>query len=134
MRVFLVCRLVLWWTRVWLKMTFSFFVTCRRLRRKIVFGRASFPNWDFCFPFFRADSPRPLLQVLSGLKKTAGFNQEAVTVILRLVNAGHEDVGFSLLSTMVMPQSQSGEALSVGNFFIRQMVRARRVGSPADTH
>ncbi|XP_043224122.1 leucine-rich PPR motif-containing protein, mitochondrial-like [Amphibalanus amphitrite] len=67
-----------------------------------------------------------LNEVLSGLKKSAGFNQEAVTVILRLVNAGHEDVGFSLLRTMVLPQSQSGEALSVGNFFIRQMVRARR--------
>ena len=52
-------------------------------------------------------------------------------MILRLVNAGHEDVGFSLLSTMALPQSQSGEALSVGNFFIRQMVRARRVGHQA---
>ena len=52
-------------------------------------------------------------------------------MILRLVNAGHEDVGFSLLRTMALPQSQSGEALSVGNFFIRQMVRARRVGHQA---
>ena len=48
-------------------------------------------------------------------------------MILRLVNAGHEDVGFSLLRTMVLPQTPPGEALNAGNFFIRQLVRARRV-------
>ena len=71
-----------------------------------------------------------LEQLMPHLRKSVGFIQEAVTVIRRLVNAGHDDVAFALLQSMVSQVPQPGEERSQVGFFIRQLVRARR---PPDT-
>lgn len=75
----------------------------------------------------RLTSLLPPVQVLPRLHRLVGYNQEVTTVILRLVSAGHDDVAFKLLQTMVRSENAAGESVSVGSFFVRQMVRAQRV-------
>ncbi|XP_017021796.1 leucine-rich PPR motif-containing protein, mitochondrial [Drosophila kikkawai] len=65
-------------------------------------------------------------EVLAKLRLSPGFNQDAVNVILRLVNKGHEDVGLKLLRVMPRTSRVNGEPVDVGAFFIRQMVKANR--------
>ncbi|XP_055917516.1 leucine-rich PPR motif-containing protein, mitochondrial [Eupeodes corollae] len=65
-------------------------------------------------------------QVLGKLKKFTGFNQEAVNVILRLVNKGYEDVGLKVLRIMPRSTRPDGQLVDVGTFFIRQLVKVNR--------
>ncbi|XP_017052922.2 LOW QUALITY PROTEIN: leucine-rich PPR motif-containing protein, mitochondrial [Drosophila ficusphila] len=65
-------------------------------------------------------------EILPKLRLSPGFNQDAVNVILRLVNKGHEDVGLKLLRVMPRSSRVNGEPVDVGAFFIRQMVKANR--------
>lgn len=64
--------------------------------------------------------------ILDRLRKSAGYNQDAINVILRLINKGHEDVALQLLKTMPRGVRPDGELLDTGNFFIKQMVRSGR--------
>ncbi|XP_070852405.1 leucine-rich PPR motif-containing protein, mitochondrial [Drosophila suzukii] len=65
-------------------------------------------------------------ELLTKLRLSPGFNQDAVNVILRLVNKGYEDVGLKLLRVMPRSSRVNGEPVDVGAFFIRQMVKANR--------
>ncbi|XP_017094537.2 leucine-rich PPR motif-containing protein, mitochondrial [Drosophila bipectinata] len=65
-------------------------------------------------------------ELLTKLRISPGFNQDAVNVILRLVNKGQEDVGLKLLRVMPRTNRVNGEPIDVGAFFIRQMVKANR--------
>ncbi|XP_055858691.1 leucine-rich PPR motif-containing protein, mitochondrial [Episyrphus balteatus] len=65
-------------------------------------------------------------QVLSKLKKFTGFNQEAVNIILRLVNKGYEEVGLKVLRIMPRSTRADGQLVDAGTFFIRQMVKVNR--------
>jgi len=47
-------------------------------------------------------------------------------IILRLVNKGYEDVALKLLRLMPRGTRVNGEAVDVGAFFIRQLVKANR--------
>ncbi|XP_017859465.1 PREDICTED: leucine-rich PPR motif-containing protein, mitochondrial [Drosophila arizonae] len=64
--------------------------------------------------------------VLSKLRISPGFNQDAVNIILRLVNKGQEDVALKLLRLMPRNSRVNGELVDVGAFFIRQLVKANR--------
>ncbi|ALC40190.1 bsf [Drosophila busckii] len=64
--------------------------------------------------------------VLSKMRISPGFNQDAVNIILRLVNKGHEDVALKLLRLMPRSTRVNGEPVDVGAFFIRQLVKANR--------
>ena len=64
--------------------------------------------------------------VLDKLRMNTGFNQDAVNVILRLVNKGYEDVGLQILRRMPRGSRADGQPIDVGNFFIRQLVKANR--------
>ncbi|KAL7740091.1 hypothetical protein ACLKA6_000881 [Drosophila palustris] len=64
--------------------------------------------------------------VLAKLRISPGFNQDAVNIILRLVNKGHEDVALKLLRLMPRGTRVNGEAVDVGAFYIRQLVKANR--------
>ncbi|XP_001356649.3 leucine-rich PPR motif-containing protein, mitochondrial [Drosophila pseudoobscura] len=64
--------------------------------------------------------------LLAKLHISPGFNQDAVNVILRLVNKGHEEVGLQILRVMPRSNRVNGEPVDVGAFFIRQMVKANR--------
>jgi hypothetical protein len=61
------------------------------------------------------------------MRQTAGYNQDAVNLILRLVNNDLEDLGYKILLTMPRPIRSDGEQGIVGVFFIRQLVKANRV-------
>ncbi|XP_054742086.1 leucine-rich PPR motif-containing protein, mitochondrial [Anastrepha obliqua] len=64
--------------------------------------------------------------VLARLRISAGFNQDAVNVILRLVNKGYEDVGLKILQVMPRSTRPDGQLVDTGNFFIKQLVKANR--------
>lgn len=64
--------------------------------------------------------------VLDYLKKAFGYNQDAVNVILRLINRGHEVEAMKILGTMTRNTRMTGELIDTGNFLIRQLIKANR--------
>lgn len=64
--------------------------------------------------------------VLKKLRKSAGYNQEAVNTALRLTNKGYEDVAYEVVKTMPRNTKADGELLDTGNFFIKQLVKVGR--------
>ncbi|XP_037957314.1 leucine-rich PPR motif-containing protein, mitochondrial [Teleopsis dalmanni] len=64
--------------------------------------------------------------VLAKLRISTGFNQDAVNVILRLVNKGYEDTSFKILRIMPRGTRVDGQLVDVGTFFIKQLVKADR--------
>lgn len=64
--------------------------------------------------------------VLSRLKKAFGYNQDAVNIILRLINRGHEGIAMQILKTMPRGTRNSGELNDAGNFLIKQLIKANR--------
>ena len=59
----------------------------------------------------------------------AGYNQDAVNLILRLVNIGQEDLAYKILLTMPHPTQEDKEPVNIGGFFIHQLVKANRVSN-----
>lgn len=64
-------------------------------------------------------------KIIPRLRKSAGYNQDAVNVILRLVNKGQVDVGYKILKTMPRGTRPTGELADTGAFFIKQMVKSK---------
>lgn len=64
--------------------------------------------------------------LIGRMRQSAGYNQDAVNLILRLVNHGFEDLGYKILLTMPRPSRSDGEQGLVGSFFIRQLVNVDR--------
>ncbi|XP_053691599.1 leucine-rich PPR motif-containing protein, mitochondrial [Sabethes cyaneus] len=64
--------------------------------------------------------------LLAKIRKQAGFNQDAVNVILRLINKGQEDVALKLLKIMPRATRNDGELVNTGGFLLKQLVKAKR--------
>nr|CAD7259831.1 unnamed protein product [Timema shepardi] len=64
--------------------------------------------------------------IIERFRQSAGFNHDALNLILRLVNKGQEDVGLKVLKTMTRSTKPDGQAVPSGVFFIRQMIKANR--------
>lgn len=64
--------------------------------------------------------------ILSKLKKSIGYNQDAVNVILRLVNKGKVNSAVEVLKTMPRSTRLDGELSDTGSFLIKQLVKADR--------
>ena len=64
--------------------------------------------------------------LIGKIRKSAGYNQDAVNNILRLINKGQEDVAFKLLKTMPRASRTDGEMINTGNFLVRHLVKAKR--------
>lgn len=65
-------------------------------------------------------------QLLPRLRKTVGYNQDAVNLIFRLTNKGHEDIAYDILKTMPRGSRPDGELTDTGTFFIKQLIKAKR--------
>lgn len=65
-------------------------------------------------------------QLLPRLRKTIGYNQDAVNLIYRLTNKGHEQIAFDILKTMPRGSHPDGELTDTGSFFIKQLIKAKR--------
>lgn len=68
--------------------------------------------------------------LLPRLRKSAGYNQDAVNLILRLTNKGHERTALAVLKTMPRGSRPDGELTDTGAFFVKQLIRA---GRPKDS-
>lgn len=64
-------------------------------------------------------------EIIPHLRKSAGYNQDAVNLIFRLTNKGQEEVAFKILKTMPRGTRSDGELSDTGSFFIKQMVKAK---------
>nr|CAD7395757.1 unnamed protein product [Timema poppensis] len=64
--------------------------------------------------------------IIERFRQSAGFNHDALNLILRLVNKGQEDIGLKVLKTMTRSTKPDGQAVPSGVFFIRQMIKANR--------
>ncbi|XP_066146551.1 leucine-rich PPR motif-containing protein, mitochondrial [Euwallacea fornicatus] len=65
-------------------------------------------------------------EILSKVKRTIGYNQDAINFILRLINKGKDETAFAILHTMLRSTKPDGTIMPVGNFFIRQLVKIDR--------
>ncbi|XP_050668618.1 leucine-rich PPR motif-containing protein, mitochondrial [Leptidea sinapis] len=64
-------------------------------------------------------------QILSHLRKGAGFNQDICNLILRLLNKGHDDTAKLMLS--IMSKSNNVEdTMFKGAFYVKQLVKLNR--------
>ena len=64
--------------------------------------------------------------LLGKLRKAIGYNQDAVNVILRLINRGQEATAMKILKSMPRGTRTTGEQTDAGNFLIRQLIKADR--------
>lgn len=64
--------------------------------------------------------------LLSKVRKSVGYNQDAINLILRLTNYGQENTALEVLKTIPQITRPDGTVLQTGNFFIRQMVKIQR--------
>lgn len=64
--------------------------------------------------------------LLERIRKTAGYNQDAINAILRLINKGHEEIAVKILLTMPRGVRQDGEFVETGGFLVKQLVKANR--------
>nr|XP_040237035.2 leucine-rich PPR motif-containing protein, mitochondrial [Anopheles coluzzii] len=70
--------------------------------------------------------PEKVDRLVEKIRRQAGYNQDAVNVILRLINRGYEEVGLKVLRTMPRASKNDGELANTGSFLVRQLVRAKR--------
>lgn len=64
-------------------------------------------------------------QLILRLRKSSGYNQDAVNLIFRLTNKGHVDVAYKILKTMPRGSKPDGELTDTGTFFIKQLIKAK---------
>ncbi|KAK9707701.1 Pentacotripeptide-repeat region of PRORP [Popillia japonica] len=64
--------------------------------------------------------------VLDKTRKAFGYNQDAINLVLRLINKGHEEVGYTILKSIPRGTKPDGSQWPIGAFFIKQMVKANR--------
>lgn len=64
--------------------------------------------------------------ILEKVRKSTGYNQDAINIILRVINKGYEDAGLMLLRSLVPKTKEDGMQTQSGLLFIRQLVKAKR--------
>ncbi|XP_045595399.2 leucine-rich PPR motif-containing protein, mitochondrial [Procambarus clarkii] len=61
--------------------------------------------------------------IIEKLQKVAGYQQDVMNLVYRLLNAGCHEVAYKMFSTMKSPQNAEGESNPVGFFFIKHIVK-----------
>ncbi|XP_045480042.1 leucine-rich PPR motif-containing protein, mitochondrial [Harmonia axyridis] len=64
--------------------------------------------------------------ILEKIRKTVGYNQDAVNTILSLVNKAKEKPAYEILKTMSRNYNPDGTPIPSGAFFIKQLLKMRR--------
>lgn len=64
--------------------------------------------------------------ILTKVRKTIGYNQDAINLILRLINKEQEGAALTILMSMPRSANEDGTPRVTGGFFLRQLVKANR--------
>lgn len=64
--------------------------------------------------------------ILTKVRKTIGYNQDAINLILRLINKNQEEAALIVLKSMPRNANEDGTPRPTGSFFLRQLVKANR--------
>ncbi|KAI4463370.1 hypothetical protein MML48_4g00006397 [Holotrichia oblita] len=64
--------------------------------------------------------------ILDKTRKAFGYNQDAINLVLRLVNKGQEEVSYTILKSIPRGIKPDGSQWPIGAFFVKQMVKANR--------
>ncbi|GLV39949.1 bicoid stability factor [Carabus blaptoides fortunei] len=67
--------------------------------------------------------------ILAKVRKSVGYNQDAINLILRLINHGQEETALEILKTVPAPAKIEGQPQTSGNILIRQLVKVKRPAS-----
>lgn len=62
--------------------------------------------------------------ILDKTRKAIGYNQDAINLIYRLINKGHDAAAYQVFESMPRPASPDGTPRPVGAFFIAQLVKS----------
>ncbi|XP_060530325.1 leucine-rich PPR motif-containing protein, mitochondrial [Cylas formicarius] len=62
--------------------------------------------------------------IIRKLRKSVGYNQDAINMILRLINKNQEPAAYEILRSMSRGTRSDGTLMPVGSFFIRQLVKS----------
>ncbi|XP_071440491.1 leucine-rich PPR motif-containing protein, mitochondrial [Hetaerina americana] len=81
---------------------------------------------DVLYVAVKNGHPEMADEILGRMRRVAGYNQDAVNLILKMINDGKEDIAYKILLTMPRPVRTDGDELPIGNFFLRHMVKAER--------
>ncbi|KAK8734064.1 hypothetical protein OTU49_005996 [Cherax quadricarinatus] len=63
-------------------------------------------------------------QIIEKFQKVQGYQQDAMNLTYRLLNAECHEVAYQIMSTMKISQNDDGETIPVGFFFIRHLVKS----------
>lgn len=66
-------------------------------------------------------------QITSLIPKTAGYNQDAINSIYKLVLMGKEEAAFKVFDTMTTPLKIDGTSPPVGRFLIGHLTKVQSV-------
>ena len=64
--------------------------------------------------------------ILSKIRKTMGYSQDSINIILRLINQSKEDIAFQILKTIPRNTKTDGTKMPIGAFFIKQLVKSQK--------
>nr|CAH7745849.1 unnamed protein product [Callosobruchus chinensis] len=64
--------------------------------------------------------------VLTKVRKAVGYSQDAINIILRLINKGQEDAAFMVLKSLNRVTREDGSITPSSLFFVKQLVKANR--------
>ncbi|KRT80285.1 hypothetical protein AMK59_7357 [Oryctes borbonicus] len=64
--------------------------------------------------------------VLNKTRKAIGYNQDAINLVLRLINKGYESIAYTILQSIPRGTRPDGSQWPIGAFFIKQMIKAGR--------
>lgn len=81
---------------------------------------------DIVYAMATSGHTEHIASILARLKKSIGYNQDAINYILRLINKGQEATAYELTKTVVRSSRQDGSLMPVGSFFIRQLVKSNK--------
>lgn len=63
--------------------------------------------------------------ILAKIRKSVGYHQDAINLILRLINHGQEATALDILKTIPKSTRVDGQQQPIGNFLIRQLVKVK---------
>lgn len=64
--------------------------------------------------------------IIEKIQRTPGFNQDAVNVILRLINKDKINSAMAILKTMPRNKREDGEYTDAGSFLLKQLVKSNK--------
>lgn len=81
---------------------------------------------DIVYALATNDHTQHIPAILDKTRKAVGYNQDAINLIFRLINKGHDEAAYLVFESMPRPTNPDGSPRPVGAFFVAQLVKANQ--------